>query len=338
MRRSLSSIVWLAAVPIGTAAAQSASPSAIPSASPTPSSPRSSPPRTYSVRADNDAFDFWMRPWNRPDEEYTSGVHLDYDGGSAPRWAQRLMTQRPVCVVNAETCQSGRLEIGQDIYTAAVTRRHPVAPSTARPSAGWLYLQQTARALTTNQSDELSLTVGVTGPPSLARFTQQLAHDAAPKFNRPTDWSRQIGFEPGVIARYTKQRRLSLISNVADVIPTASVSVGNVLTAAEAGFSVRSGWNLPHPWLPERASTGFFIDAGISGQAVAHNLFLDGNTFSASPRVGHEPFVGTGHLGLGLRVHALSLEYRAVNQTRAYSAGPKWHPWASMVGSITVGG
>ena len=28
------------------------------------------------VRADNDAFNFWQAPWNRPDEEYTSGVRL----------------------------------------------------------------------------------------------------------------------------------------------------------------------------------------------------------------------------------------------------------------------
>lgn len=336
MRRSALSFLWLAAVPIGTAAAQSGSPSSSTSSS-QPPFPTRSAPSTYSLRVDNDAFDFWMLPWNRPDEEYTSGVHLDYDGGAAPWWAHRLVGQRPACTVSSDECQTSRLELGQDIYTAAVNQRHPVAPPTARPSAGWLYLEQTARALSANQSDELSLTVGVTGPPSLARFTQQLAHDAAPKFNRPTDWSRQIGFEPGVIARYEQRRRVSVIAGIADVIPTMSVSLGNVLTAADAGLSVRTGWHLAHPWLPERASTGVFIEAGISGQAVARNIFLDGNTFTAGPRVGHEPFVGTGDLGIGFRFRALSLEYRAVNQTRAYSAGPRWHPWASMVGAITLG-
>ena len=325
MRRSLQSVVMLAAVPIGTAAAQSPAASAPPS------------PTIYSLRVDNDAFDFWMRPWNRPDEDYTSGVHLDYEGGGAPRWARRLVAQRPACSVGADNCGTSRLELGQDIYTAAVSLRYPHAPVTARPSAGWLYLEQTARALSINQSDEFSLALGVTGPPSLAQLTQRLAHSAAPKFNRPADWSRQIAFEPGLIARYEQQRRVSLIAGIADMIPTASVSVGNVLTAAEAGLDVRSGWHLAHPWLPERPSTGVFIDAGISGQAVARNLFLDGNTFTAGPRVGHEPFVGKGELAIGFRFRALSLEYRAVNETRAYSAGPKWHPWASMVGRVTLG-
>ena len=40
-----------------------------------------SDPRTLTVRADNDAFDFWMYPWNRPDFEYTSGVPLPTPSG-----------------------------------------------------------------------------------------------------------------------------------------------------------------------------------------------------------------------------------------------------------------
>jgi hypothetical protein len=314
---------WLAAVPIGTAVAQSAAPPA-------------ESPRTFSLRVDNDAFDFWMLPWNRPDEDYTSGVHLDYDGGGLPRWAHRLMPRRPTCAAGVAECGGSRLELGQDIYTAAVSESDPHAAATARPSAGWLYLEQTARELSADRSDELSLSIGVTGPPSLAQFTQRLAHRAAPTFNRPTDWSRQIGFEPGAIVRYERRRRVALISGALDLIPEASVSVGNVLTEATAGVHVRSGWHLPHPWLTERASTSIFADAGLSGQTIARTLFLDGNTFTSGPRVGHEPIVGTGEMGIGLRIHSFSLEYRAVNQTRAYAAGPKWHPWASIVGGLTI--
>ena len=42
------------AAPIGAAISQSPAPAA---------------PRTLTLRIDNDAFDFWMLPWNRPDEE-----------------------------------------------------------------------------------------------------------------------------------------------------------------------------------------------------------------------------------------------------------------------------
>ncbi|HEU4785967.1 MAG TPA: lipid A deacylase LpxR family protein [Gemmatimonadaceae bacterium] len=331
-------LLCLAAVPlsIGTAVAQSSAADHAPAAL---SAPDHSP-KTFSLRADNDAFDFWMLPWNRPDEDYTSGVHLDYDGGDAPRWSHGLMKGRGECVVHARTCRTSRLELGQDIYTPSVDVNDPHAAAAARPNAGWLYLAQSARALSEERLDEFTLTLGVTGPPSLARMTQRLAHEAAPEFNRPTDWSHQIAFEPGAILRYEQQRRAWSAHGSpvgADVIPTGGVSLGNVLTAADAGLRIRSGWNLAHPWLPEPPSAGFTIDGGVSAQAIARNLFLDGNTFERGPRVGHEPFVGTADLGVELTYRALSLEYRAVNQTRAYAAGPKWHPWASMVGRVTVG-
>ena len=94
--------------------------------------------------------------------------------------------------------------------------------------------------------------VGVTGPPSLGKFTQTLAHSVAPTFNRPTDWTGQIGFEPGVIVRYEQRRRLGLDDHAIgfDVIPRMSVTAGNVSTNAEVGVQTRTGWHLRHPWLP----------------------------------------------------------------------------------------
>ena len=92
------------------------------------------------------------------------------------------------------------MEIGQDIYTPLVPPTG-LAATTERPNAGWLYVSQSAQWLTTESSDALTITLGVTGPPSLAQLTQRIAHSAAPAYNRPTDWSREVGFEPGAIAR-----------------------------------------------------------------------------------------------------------------------------------------
>ena len=316
-RRSLRCLALTMAAPLGAAVAQSA-------------------PRTLSVRADNDAFDFWMYPWNRPDFEYTSGVHITYDGGDAPRWSRPFLRGVGTCVDRASSCRVGRLELGQDIYTndASLDAAHKAA---ARPNAGWLYLAQSARSLRVARSDEVTLTLGVTGHPSLGEFTQRLAHNAAPRFNRATDWSRRIDFEPGVIARYEQRRRIMLDSGTFgfDLLPRVAASLGNVLTAGELGFQTRLGWHLQHPWLPASRASGVAIVAGAWGQAVARNLFLDGNTFGDGPRVGHEPFVGSGELGIEVRYQRLSLAYRAVSDMRSYPAGPKWHPWASMVAGLT---
>jgi hypothetical protein len=294
-------------------------------------------PHTLSLRTDNDAFDFWMLPWNRPDDEYTSGVHIMYDGGDAPWWARPFLRGDGTCTTRSHACRSARAELGQDIYTRDATLSDTSVVDRSRPSAGWLYLSQSARSLREDRSDELTVTLGVTGPPSLARLTQRIAHNAAPTFNRPTDWSREIDFEPGVIVRYEQRRQAGGQVGALgfELVPRAAASIGNVLTSAELGVQIRTGWHLPHPWLPEADATSLSLVGGVSGQAVARNLFLDGNTFHTSPHVGHEPFVGSGELGIELRYRALSLAYRAVSDTRAYAGGPRWHPWASMVGGVT---
>lgn len=303
------------AVPLGTAIAQT--------------------PRTFSVRADNDAFDFWMLPWNRPDEEYTSGVHLSYEGGDAPRWARPALRGYATCSSTSATCRSSRWELGQDIYTPSVSPDDPHAAPGARPNAGWLYLTEAARILSQSSFDELAITLGVTGPPSLGHLTQQLAHHAAPAFNRPTDWTQQIGLEPGAIVSYEGRRRAAL-ADLADVTPYVSASLGNIVTQAEGGFDLRVGWHLTPPWLPSTSGVGFAITAGASGRAIGRNIFLDGNTFRDSPRVGHEPFVGTGRAGVELRVHGFTAAFVAHSDTRSYLSGPKWHPWSSLIASATV--
>src|SRR4029077_980882 len=95
-------------------------------------------PRTISLRIHNHAFDFWMLPWNRPDEEYTSGVHITYDGGAAPWWSGALFGHGPTCATRVTTCQAGRAELGQDIYTPSLSVDNPKAAAGSRANAGWL--------------------------------------------------------------------------------------------------------------------------------------------------------------------------------------------------------
>jgi hypothetical protein len=297
-------------------------------------------PSTITLRIDNDAFDFWMLPWNRPDEEYSSGVHITYDGGDAPWWSHRFLQHIARCTTSTRECRTGRAEIGQDMYTAARSAENPQPAPGSRPNAGWLYISETARSLRPSRADELTLTLGVTGPPSLGEFTQSLAHSMAPAFNRPSDWSTQVRFEPGVIVRYEQRRAIGSGANHvigADLVPRMAIALGNVTTSGEVGLQARTGLHLRHPWLLDDGPLQIALVGGVSGRAIARDLFLDGNTINPGPHVGHEPFVGSGELGIEIRFRALSLAYRAVNDTRSYSAGPKWHPWASMVGGVTFG-
>ena len=225
-----------------------------------------------------------MLPWNRPDEEYTSGVHITYDGGRAPWWARVIFGRAQACTIRVTECRTARAELGQDIYTPRSAADDPHAAPARAPTRGWLYFESDVReSLREDRSDELTITLGVTGPPSLARFTQRLAHSAAPEFNRPTDWTRQIGFEPGAIvqlraaaARWQRSRQARSASMS---LPSLTSSAGNVLTAAEIGFQSRVGWTSATPVASALRGAGDRAHRRrVSARGVARDIFLDGNT------------------------------------------------------------
>src|SRR5262249_6740024 len=159
-----------------------------------------------------------------------------------------------------------------------------------RPNAGWLYYTDELRRENPSSGESLQLTFGVTGPPSLGSYMQARAHAFAPRLNRPIDWSSQIQFEPGVIVRYQPQQMLRSAEAGrfgAQLLPSASVSVGNVLTEATGAVQARLGFQLDQPWRLAQQATApeLAVYASATGHAIAHDMFLDGNTFRDSPSV-----------------------------------------------------
>jgi hypothetical protein len=290
---------------------------------------------SVTLRVDNDAFNFWRTAGSRPDEEFTSGVHLIYEGGDAPWWGRAFAKSLQSCTPGAAACRTRAFEFGQNIYTPRRTDNALTPPPGSRPNAGWLHADERARVLHNGRADDVGITVGVTGEPALGQFTQRVAHAVAPGFNRPIDWSEQLGFEPGLILRYEQTRRIPL-GRAFDLLPHGRVELGNVVTAVETGLRARWGWNLRHPWLPATANapTELVLLVGATARGVARDLFLDGNTFGPGPRVGHEPFTHAVEWSLTLRREWLTVSYGAVTESRGYPAGPASHTWSSLSAGI----
>ena len=297
---------------------------------------------TIMVRADNDAFDFWMEPWDRPDQDYTSGVRVVLQNAWRPWWASRLWARDGRCSAsNSAPCVTSSAWIGQDMYTAERDTSGNLETSYARPSAGWLYYGEELQRVSTQRADRVQLTLGVTGPPSLAQYTQQLTHSLAPAFNHPIDWQNQLAFEPGVQAMYAHDELRTPVSIgplSMQIVPSVSATVGNVRTQGIAKLETRVGFNLRSPWLPASADglPELAFSASTAGYAVARNLFLDGSTFRKDPQhVGHLPFYTERELGVSLVYNGFVLGYRTVFDGRMYAAGHD-HAWASMTAGYVV--
>jgi hypothetical protein len=124
-----------------------------------------------------------------------------------------------------------------------------------------------------------------------------------------------------------------------DLIPHAGASLGNVQTYANVGGTLRLGINLPSdfgvqlarpgsvggtptddldPRVSFRHNFSLFIFGAIDGRAVAHDIFLDGNTFRESRSVNKEPFVADLSAGLGLIAGRWQATYTQVWRTREF--------------------
>jgi hypothetical protein len=64
---------------------------------------------------------------------------------------------------------------------------------------------------------------------------------------------------------------------------------------------------------------------------VAHDLFLDGNTFGGvAARVDRRALVAYTRWGVGVTSGGLTLEYRVTARSRAYAQEPGGHPYSTI--------
>ncbi|MGM0538300.1 MAG: lipid A-modifier LpxR family protein, partial [Thermodesulfobacteriota bacterium] len=132
----------------------------------------------------------------------------------------------------------------------------------------------------------------------------------------------------------------------------AGLTAGNVLTAANAGTEVRFGYRLPQDFgsdvirpgsgvsVPEPSGPqtepwgrfGLHIFAAAQIQAVAHNIFLDGNTWKDSHSVEKHPIVADISLGLAFTYERLKVTYRHLLRTKEFTRQDE----PQVIGSLTL--
>jgi hypothetical protein len=274
------------------------------------------------VTSDNDAYDFWIPPAERPDYEYSNGIRVAAEFNGAPGWGALARGVAP-CARNgaAGAACTTVVEVGQRLYTPRVDVEVPTPGN--RPFAGWLYVAATGTVVDGSLRHSFGAEVGVTGPPSMAGALMKKVHRIA-GFWDPSGWDHQLGFEPGIVLRYGVEHRVAELriagARAAELSLTGGAGAGNVYTGAQGGIQGRVGLRVPDAWKSVRQrGPSFYVSGGLGGEAVVRNLFLDGNTFSdAPPRVERERLLGRVNWGIGAAMGGASLEYRVQTRTREY--------------------
>ena len=311
---------------------------------------------TFTIYFENDLF-------TGTDRYYTNGVKVgwtsaDLEKFSDTPYASPLMPliDRLPFVNNPAFQKNLAFTLGQNIYTPDDTEAVEVVEND-RPYAGWLYVGFGFIWKSAAVRHSLNLNIGVVGSWSLAEEAQRTVHELR-QLEVPQGWDNQLHNELGVVAVYDvtwrwprRDRRVGLDW---EFLPHAGAALGNVQIAANLGGELRVGFNLPDDFgtasigpgattstpvegaqLASRAGKfdlGMYVFARAQGRVVAHNIFLEGNTFGDGPSVEHKWLVADLSAGASFNYKNTKLTYAVVYRTKEFEGQDE----AQLFGSVSV--
>jgi hypothetical protein len=281
-----------------------------------------------------------------PDRNYVNGLRIG--------WTSPTDTLVPSALadVGHTLWGDGReriaFDLSQSIFTPSDTQTTRPSPYD-RPYAGVLtgnfYLTEEAPGWRST----LGLQLGVVGPAALGEEVQNGFHDIIGQgHNR--GWGSQIRNEPVLALLSQRVWRLPISQFGAletDALPDLEIGAGNLRVYALTGAAIRLGQGLTSDYGVARVRPGmtggdaftptrpfaWYVFAGLDGQAVAHDLTLDGNTFENSAHVSRQPWLGEAELGLAVIYAGVRLSYTQVVQTQAFHGQ---HGGLHQVGSLAL--
>ena len=315
----------------------------------------------FTIQIDNDVFN----RFGSSDRDYTNGVRLGWLSPALPELPDGLRTLLTVPTFFGEgpaTSVTRRvgISLGQNLYTPAdTTTSAPIYND--RPYAAWLYASFALQSIYKRAKpgkpgneepvrlDTLQLDFGLVGPAAGGEFVQNNFHrliGIAPA----NGWANQLYNEPTFGLTFDRRWRIGrrvLLDDPKleyDIVPQLGATVGNAATFASTGAVLRIGKDLRNDFGPTRArpalpgSEGFVGDgfgwyffAGLSGEAWARNMFLDGNTAGHDiVSVTHRPFVAEASAGLTFLFRGVRVSYTQVLRTPEFFQRDRWDQFGSV--------
>ena len=255
------------------------------------------------------------------DRHYTQGLQLSQTFLPAAKDDIDMLVENLMLPGSGDTWRTGWFA-GQTMYTPEnLFTANP--PATDRPYAGWLYGGLRDYRYDDTVLDKVEITLGVTGPASMASNVQSWWHSMG-LFGgiKPNGWHYQLRDEAGIILSEQRIWRVTLADGPleAEILPQANIAVGNIFDYAAAGGMFRIGQGLKADWGPRRiqpALSGadfqnvddlsWYLFAGVEGRAMGRNIFLDGNSFTASRSVVKYNLTSEFDAGLALQFPAFRM-------------------------------
>ncbi|WP_439816849.1 lipid A deacylase LpxR family protein [Zavarzinia sp. CC-PAN008] len=274
---------------------------------------------TFTATFENDLFG------QGTDEHYTNGFRFSYLTGDndVPDWLRSTAQYIPLFDGTGNLRAS--IALGQSMFTPDDLSRKDLIVS-ERPYAGWLYTAFGLISDKGSQYDTFEVNLGIVGPGAGGEEVQMFVHDLLDA-QRPEGWDNQLRNEAGFQFIWSRNWRALYEFDVGgfgvEASPFVTGSLGNVMTYASTGITLRLGEDLrsdygPPVINPNPPGSGFFapssdwswyVFVSAEGRVVGHNIFLDGNTWTDSHSVDKHELVGTLEGGLVVTIGGTRLSF-----------------------------
>ena len=275
------------------------------------------------------------------DGGYSNGIIFNWgyddvatlDNTSLPRWISYLTDQTYLTSFEDRKYAVG-YTAGHFVQTSTEIKESELIEADA-PYVGLLAWAVNGTAYNEVVSDDLSLTLGVVGPVAGGEFLQKHIHDWIGA-NEPMGWDNQINNE--FVFRVQAQRlwRNAVVPIVGpiemDLITGVNAGVGNLLSDANAGLSVRLGQALQSsfssssPFITQKLNglapspNGWYLFANVSGGYVVNDIFINGNTFEDSHSVDLTHWQAGVALGAQINLYDWNVIYTMIYTSDQYES------------------
>jgi len=299
----------------------------------------------WSIQLENDFLG------SRDDRFYSHGMEVSYLRPSTPDdRLPELAQHMPFFKIG--DVHAVQYTLGQNIFTPEDTETATLVKDD-RPYAGWLYASVELLARIVEEPsyrvvNMFGITVGIVGPSSHADDMQKGIHDVI-HTDQPQGWDNQLKDEPGVVLTYV--RSWQYFHNIPDSMefdftPHVVGTLGNIYTYGGGGIMFRWGRGLRNDFAPPNIRPGFpgipyfkptttpnwYLFAGFEAQAIARNIFLDGNSFKESHSVDKKPLVADFQFGFAFHIDSLRIALSNVLRSREFEGQPE----STQFGAINI--
>ena len=282
------------------------------------------------------------------DRAYSNGFKFSYiyAQDEAPTWSKRPVHSFGFLQKEAEDAKTNvSISFAQQIYTPNDTSLATLIKND-RPYGAWMYVGFGLSFKEPSVAYYLETDVGMVGPSALGEQVQNGFHDLIHD-EHAKGWANGLKDEP-TLQIFFQERFKTYTKRYVDFIPYYGLSLGNVQIAAQIGGLIRFGLNLPSDFGPTRPSASdgdsfvspvnsgnihkhsAYIFAGIRGNALARNIFLDGNTLLESQHVKKYPINSDTEVGFGFEFLPVSVAWSYVVRSPEFEEQSNFNSFASI--------